>query len=201
MSIATITAVGELLLRGWRAIRGDKQEQDQQQAGYRTQVAANYAAEFAPRANRTWWDSLVDGLNRLPRPALVTLVLGYFITAWRSPETFAAINAGLATVPEPMWWVLGSVIGFYFAAREFHHRRRSGEFRAAAKAARELDAIRREAEQAPDRQEPPAPAAGVATDDADAHQAAPSEPTNPSIRAWRARGGVVDPIPEEWLGG
>ena len=29
----------------------------------------------------------------------------------------------LATVPEPLWWLLGAVVAFYFGAREAHHAR------------------------------------------------------------------------------
>ena len=29
----------------------------------------------------------------------------------------------LATVPEPMWWIIGAVITFFFGARETHYRR------------------------------------------------------------------------------
>jgi hypothetical protein len=32
--------------------------------------------------------------------------------------------AGLAGVPEPLWWLLGAVVGFYFGARELHYLRR-----------------------------------------------------------------------------
>jgi hypothetical protein len=30
---------------------------------------------------------------------------------------------GLAEVPEPLWWLLGAIVGFYFGARELHYRR------------------------------------------------------------------------------
>jgi hypothetical protein len=30
---------------------------------------------------------------------------------------------GLAYVPEPLWWLLGAVVSFYFGARELHHYR------------------------------------------------------------------------------
>ena len=44
-------------------------------------VYEGYKSEFASdRPGRTWWDSLVDGLNRLPRPALAFGVIG--LLAW-----------------------------------------------------------------------------------------------------------------------
>lgn len=172
-----IAAIGEGVVNLWRAVKGDRQQQDQQQAGFRGQVAANYAAEFAQRINRTLWDSLVDGLNRLPRPVIVALIIGYFVTAWRDPATFAAINAGLATVPEPMWWLLSSVVAFYFAARELSHKRKAGEFQVAAQAARELAQLEH-------KSQPSSPP--------------PAEPTrqpNPSIAAWRAEQKQEQPQP------
>ena len=30
---------------------------------------------------------------------------------------------GLALVPEPLWWLMGAVVSFYFGARELHHVR------------------------------------------------------------------------------
>ena len=39
-----------------------------------------FAAELDPRARRSRWDALVDGLNRLPRP-VITLSVGAFFAA------------------------------------------------------------------------------------------------------------------------
>ncbi|MFZ8959068.1 MAG: 3TM-type holin [Paracoccaceae bacterium] len=30
---------------------------------------------------------------------------------------------GLATIPEPLWWLLGAVVSFYFGAREKYYAR------------------------------------------------------------------------------
>jgi len=39
---------------------------------------------------------------------------------------------GLNEVPEPLWWLLGAVVGFYFGAREAHYfRSRPAKARAA----------------------------------------------------------------------
>jgi len=65
----------------------------------------------------------VDGLNRLPRPAIAFSTLGLFAFAMVSPEAFAVRITGLALIPEPMWYLLGGIIGFYFGARELHKQR------------------------------------------------------------------------------
>ena len=37
------------------------------------------------------------------------------------------IPPGLALVPEPLWWLLGAIVSFYFGAREAHYiRQRNG---------------------------------------------------------------------------
>ena len=76
---------------------------------------AQFAAEF--RKNRTWWDSAVDGLNRLPRPIIVGGVIYYFYLAIAQPVQFHSINLALASIPDPMWFISSGVIGFYFSMR------------------------------------------------------------------------------------
>jgi hypothetical protein len=79
-------------------------------------------AEFAqPRSG--WFDGFVNGLNRLPRPMLALGTLGLFVYAMAAPAGFAERMRGLATAPEPLWWLLGAIVSFYFGAREAHHFR------------------------------------------------------------------------------
>lgn len=64
-----------------------------------------------------WFDRMMDGVNRLPRPALALGTLGLFIAAMVDPVWFAARMQGIALVPEPLWWLLGVIVSFYFGAR------------------------------------------------------------------------------------
>lgn len=74
----------------------------------------------------TWFDRLVNGLNRLPRPMLAFGTIGLFVYAMVDPVSFGARMVGLNQVPEPLWWLLGAVVGFYFGAREaYYFRNRS----------------------------------------------------------------------------
>ncbi|HBG99330.1 MAG TPA: methionine synthase I [Rhodobacteraceae bacterium] len=88
------------------------------------QVAAQdaFAAEFV-HGGATWFDRAVNGLNRLPRPALALGTLGLFAFAMVEPDGFARRMQGLAQVPDPLWWLLGAIVSFYFGARELHYRR------------------------------------------------------------------------------
>ena len=83
---------------------------------------ASHAAEFVhARAGR--FDRFVNGLNRLPRPTLAMGTLGLFAHAMIDPPGFTERMQALHAVPEPLWWLLGAVVAFYFGAREAHHLR------------------------------------------------------------------------------
>ena len=86
-------------------------------AGLQGQVLTQYAAEFTP-ARSGLFDRLIDALNRLPRPAMALGTLGLFVAAMVDPLWFAARMQGIALVPEPLWWLLGVIVTFYFGARQ-----------------------------------------------------------------------------------
>ncbi|WP_170437436.1 holin family protein [Ruegeria arenilitoris] len=82
----------------------------------RGQAMSQLGAEFeVPR--KGGFDRFMDGLNRLPRPALALGTLGLFAAAMVDPLWFAARMQGIALVPEPLWWLLGVIVSFYFGAR------------------------------------------------------------------------------------
>ncbi|PIE13769.1 MAG: carboxylesterase [Rhodobacterales bacterium] len=85
---------------------------------------SQFGAEFAAR-ERGVFDRVMDGVNRLPRPALALGTLGLFIAAMVDPVWFAARMQGIALVPEPLWWLLGAIVSFYFGAR---HQAKGQEF-------------------------------------------------------------------------
>jgi Holin of 3TMs, for gene-transfer release len=128
-----------------RVFVGDKAAREAQGAAAYQAALGQFGAEVS-RPARTWFDGLVDGLNRLPRPILAFSILGLFGFAMLDPVSFAARMQGLALIPEPLWWIIGTVIAFYFGARETFKAR---EFRAATRsevqatvsAIREIEAI------------------------------------------------------------
>jgi holin (3TMs family) len=102
--------------------RTKKQSQE-----YREFIASmdQFGAEFAtPRQG--WFDTFVNGLNRLPRPALALGTFGLFVFAMADPTAFSDRMAGLALVPDPLWWLLGAIVSFYFGAREMSYLRGAG---------------------------------------------------------------------------
>ncbi len=80
-------------------------------------VLQQFSGEFAA-PKQGWFDRLMDGLNRLPRPALALGTLSLFVAAMTDPIWFAARMQGLALVPEPLWWLMGAIVSFYFGARQ-----------------------------------------------------------------------------------
>lgn len=74
-------------------------------------------------APQGWFDRFVNGLNRMPRPMLAFGTIGLFVHAMADPAGFAHRMTGLNAVPEPLWWLLGAVVAFYFGARETHYFR------------------------------------------------------------------------------
>lgn len=70
-----------------------------------------------------WFDRLVNGINRLPRPFLALGTMGLFVFAMADPGAFAERMVGLREVPEPLWWLLGAIVSFYFGAREMFYFR------------------------------------------------------------------------------
>ena len=148
---------------------------------------AQFAQEFAvPR--KGWFDRFMDGLNRVPRPAMALGTLGLFVAAMADPIWFASRMQGIALVPEPLWWLLGAIVSFYFGAR---HQAKGQEFRRSvaetmAQAGTVVGNVR-------------------AIEALDRGPEAPRAPRGPAAGASGARasaaGGGGNPALDEWLAG
>ena len=136
---------------------------------------SQFDAEFSA-GHIGWFDRLMDGVNRLPRPALALGTLGLFIAAMVDPVWFAARMQGIALVPEPLWWLLGVIVSFYFGARhqfkgQTYRRSIMQSMADAPRIAASIEALE----------------AAQPTGDADKEAKAPrADPgTNPALKAWR----------------
>lgn len=89
----------------------------QRAASMQHAAMAQFAAEFSGLPKPGLFDRVIDGLNRLPRPAMAFGTLGLFVAAMAAPVWFAERMRGMALVPEPLWWLMGAIISFYFGAR------------------------------------------------------------------------------------
>lgn len=83
---------------------------------------AQLTGEFAAQP-RGWFDGVMNGMNRMPRPLLTMGTISLFVYAMIEPTGFGLRMQNLNLVPEPLWWLLGAIISFYFGAREAHYFR------------------------------------------------------------------------------
>lgn len=123
--MSTIATLGGLIRPATdltRVVRGDRAAAEEMDHDWRTAVLEQLGAEFA-QAQVSPFDRLINGLNRLPRPALALGTLGLFIYAMADPVGFASRMQGLVLVPDQLWWLLGAIVSFYFGARELHYFR------------------------------------------------------------------------------
>jgi hypothetical protein len=115
---------GEMVRDTVEVFRENAEKGAQRSAEAQDQAMAQYAAEFAIE-RKGGFDRFMDGLNRVPRPSLALGTLGLFVAAMVDPIWFAARMQGIALVPEPLWWLLGVIVSFYFGAR---HQVKTQEF-------------------------------------------------------------------------
>ncbi|MCB4454067.1 holin family protein [Leisingera sp. McT4-56] len=141
------------------------------------------AAEFQ-YGGKSRFDRFMDGVNRLPRPMLALGTLALLAAALSDPVWFAARMQGLALVPEPLWWLLGVIVSFYFGAR---HQVKSQEFQKglAASIARVPQVAKEIA--VLNRLRSDSPAAASTGTDAAARLETTAADANPALEAWKTR--------------
>ncbi len=150
-------------------------------AELRSQALAQMAAEFAlERKGR--FDRFVDALNRLPRPAMAFGTLGLFVAAMVNPLWFAERMQGVALVPEPLWWLLGVIVSFYFGAR---HQAKTQDLQremavTLSRAPQMIENVRRLRSL-----EPHSPRAAETGSDAEVSLKALHPEANPALEEWR----------------
>jgi hypothetical protein len=164
--------------------RPNAEAADQRGAAFQQAALAQMAAEFGGAQGP--WGRFVDGLNRLPRPAMAFGCIFLFGSAMHDPIWFAERMQGLALVPEPLWALMGAIVAFYFGARELHKFRGASMRREAARIVAQtpevvhnIEALRALRADSP----------GVADPgpDAEVTLAALTPSDNPAIAEWRAR--------------
>ena len=134
-----VTAVGGAVRDVAEVFTASATKQMELSAAAQQAALGEMGAEFTS-AGDSWFDSAVNGLNRLPRPFLALGTVGLFVYAMIDPVSFSARMLGLNAVPEPLWWLLGAVVAFYFGARETHY------FRAAKMVATPMQQVEKKAE-------------------------------------------------------
>jgi hypothetical protein len=105
--------------------RPNAEAEARRRADFQAAALNQFGTEF--RQQRGLFDRIIDGHNRLPRPFMALGVLFLIGSAMVDPVWFASRMQGLALVPEPLWWLLGAIVSFYFGAR---HQVKAQEFQA-----------------------------------------------------------------------
>jgi len=96
---------------------------DARETRMRAAAMRQFATEFSsPRTGL--FDRVINGLNRLPRPLMAFGTIGLMVSAMTNPVWFAERMVGIALVPEPLWWLMGAIVSFYFGARYQAHGQR-----------------------------------------------------------------------------
>lgn len=179
---ATVKDVAQVFTPNAEA--SDRRDADMQRA-----ALDQMAAEF--RANdRGWFDRLIDGLNRLPRPLMAFGVIGLFIAAMTSPVWFTQRMTGLQLVPDPLWWLLGAVVSFYFGAR--HQAKAHDTQKALAQTLARAPQVIRTIEQLDTLRHDSPGAADTGNDAALALDATQPPAENPAVQDWHQAGGAGD---------
>ncbi len=96
---------------------GDKAAREDNQHSENMAVHGQHAAEYQYRGRRTWFDSLVDGANRLVRPMFTYGNLAIFGWATWGSKDFLEFTARLATIPDQLWIIQGTILAFWFGSR------------------------------------------------------------------------------------
>ena len=147
-----------------------------------TAAMAQFAAEFT-RSQSGWFDRLIDGINRIPRPAMAFGTLGLFVAAMVDPLWFAERMQGIALVPEPLWWLLGVVVSFYFGAR--HQSKQQSFQREIAGTLARIPQVQRNI-QAVQQMRSDAPGTADMRNDEPAAPVVLEVDRNPALEDWRA---------------
>ena len=135
-----------------------------------------FAAEFGGKGP---FNQLMDGVNRIPRPAIALGTLYFFYLAMYEPLRFQEAMVGLALVPDYMWGILLTIITFYFGGRLLHYGTK-------AKHAPTLAQVQNVVAQQKAIRELRADTPGIADDPAPETHMELLEPTeNPAVEDWR----------------
>lgn len=184
-----LEGVGNAVSSVARVFVGDKGAREAAGHDETMAVLGQFAGEFRQLQNRTWWDALIDGLNRLPRPVLALGTVGLFVYAMADPVGFAIRMQGLDLIPDELWFLLAAIVSFFFGARELAHSRKGraeaspaakkAKARAVTESIRELRTLRT----------PDTPGIASIDDEQFAREMADTEKplTNAAIMEWNRR--------------
>lgn len=110
------------ILDGVKSIWGNKNDRDRWQYQLDSKVQDSYAAEMMAPEKKHWFNMIVDGANRLVRPLFTYGIIIMFWWAAIRPVEFVAFVKTIQIVPEAMWYIMWTIIGFWFGGRILENR-------------------------------------------------------------------------------
>lgn len=145
-----LNAVGNTVVKVAGAFKPNAEAQAARDETARAAALAQFAAEFQ-RPKSTWFDSLMDGINRLPRPIMALGVIGMFTYAFIDPIGFSSKMQAITLIPDPLWQILMGITGFYFVLRHFDKGRAAkvADVGQVAKNIEAIESLRKKAEKPP----------------------------------------------------
>lgn len=101
----------------WKKLFGINPELDPRDDRIIDNVLPNLEKQLGIKIHRSWWDSLIDGINRLPRPVMTFGTVFLFFYAIYDPFTFSIWMTSLQGIPENLWYIMMTVILFWFGGK------------------------------------------------------------------------------------
>lgn len=163
--------------------RPNAENEAQRSADVRGDAMRQFSSEFN-RYERGWFNSLINGLNRLPRPIITYTVFGLFAMVFFDPLGFAAMMEALTLVPEQLWELMSIIIMFFFGARELSHFRASSVAKEATRITTAAPQVVARMQRILDHKTPLVASTG---DDTDLTQNTLVSDTNEAVREFNAR--------------
>ena len=96
---------------------GDKAAKEANFHAEQMEIQRGYQSEFLAPEKKGWFNQLIDGYNRLMRPAMTSGIIYLFIWACVDPVEFTLTVQALQIIPDMMWYVLLAIISFWFGGR------------------------------------------------------------------------------------
>ena len=100
-----------------RTVFGDKAAKEAAIHEEQMQIQKGYQAEFLAPEKHGWFNQLVDGANRLVRPLFTYGIVALFVWACVDPVEFTMTVQALGVIPELLWYIMMTIIGFWFGGR------------------------------------------------------------------------------------
>lgn len=80
-----------------------------------------FAAEMG-KENKNKIDSIIDAFARLPRPIIAFMSIGILLLFIINPSYGLKVGAAFSVIPEELFWLIGTVIAFYFGGRMYSNK-------------------------------------------------------------------------------